>query len=509
MSRFKDKSIRTVAFMMAATVLSKILGLVREMMLAAAYGAGNSTAEAFSAALSVPSTFFDILFSAAILGCFIPVYNSFRDNDEDADRFACIFLNATALLTGALALLGILFAGLVIRVVAPGLADPDLAVRIVRILFPMIIFTGMAYTLVGLMQSKGRFFLPALISSISNAGVIFYFLFLNRYFGIYGLAVAYGASWLIQFLTLAIPLANSGFRFRATLALRDPHFVMALKMVPPIMVGSWLSPMTILLGKHFASFSDGVAVFNYANQTYIMIAGILVYSICNYVFPTLSRLADSGDRAAFHTTVRTGTSTALFLIVPVTAAVIVLCGEGVSILYLRGEYTEQNAMDTAYALRLIALAMPAYGLIEIFSRVFYAKKQTRFPMIAAIGGVLVIGGVCAFCVHVLGFGIGAVALAVAIGQWCAAGVLIVSTVCTMRALFSRDFLISLGKILVCGGASFLVMELCYRLIGNQPYTAGLMVNVGVCALVFAAGAVCYLALAWLLRAFPKGGQSTL
>ncbi len=505
MSGLKAKSIRTVAFMMAATVLSKILGLLREMMLAAAYGAGNPTAEAFSAALSVPSAFFDILFSAAILGCFIPVYNSFRDNTEEADRFACIFLNATALFTGALALLGILFADLVIRVVAPGLSDPSLAVTIVRILFPMIIFTGMAYTLVGLMQSKGRFFLPALISSISNAGVIFYFLFLDRFFGIYGLAVAYGVSWLIQFLTLAIPLAHSGFRFRAILSLRDPHFVTALKMVPPIMVGSWLSPMTILLGKHFASFSDGVAVFNYANQTYIMITGILVYSICNYVFPTLSRLADSGDLSAFHTTVRTGTSTALFLIVPVTAAVAVLSGEGVSILYLRGEYTVQNAADTAYLLRLIALAMPAYGLIEIFSRVFYAKKQTRYPMFAAIGGVLMIGGVCAVCIRGIGLGIGAVAWAVAVGQWCAAAILIISAVCTMRALFTCEFLISLCKILVCGSVSFLVMKLCYRLIGNQPYTAGLMVNLGVCALVFSVGALCYLAFAWLLRAFPKGG----
>ena len=80
MSGKTTKPIKTVAFMMGATVLSKVLGLVREMMLAAAYGAGNSVAEAFSAALSVPSTFFDLLFSAAILGCFIPVYNSFKGN---------------------------------------------------------------------------------------------------------------------------------------------------------------------------------------------------------------------------------------------------------------------------------------------------------------------------------------------------------------------------------------------------------------------------------------------
>lgn len=155
MSETNTKPIRTVAFMMAATVLSKILGLIREMMLAAAYGAGNSVAEAFSGALSVPSTFFDLLFSAAILGCFIPVYNSFKENGKEADEFACIFFNAISLFTGLLALFGILFAEPVIKLVTPGLEDPALAVTLVRILFPMIIFTGMAYTLVGIMQSKG------------------------------------------------------------------------------------------------------------------------------------------------------------------------------------------------------------------------------------------------------------------------------------------------------------------------------------------------------------------
>lgn len=503
MSAKSAKPIKTVAFMMGATVLSKVLGLVREMMLASAYGAGNATAEAFSAALSVPSTFFDILFSAAILGCFIPVYNSFKGNGEEADRFACIFLNAVGLFTGLLALVGILAAEPIINFVTPGLEDPALAVRIVRILFPMIIFTGMAYTLVGLMQSKGRFFLPALISSISNAGVIIYFLFLDGIFGIYGLAVAYGAAWVIQFLTLAIPLAKSGFRFRAILDLKDARFITALKMIPPIMIGSWLSPMTILVGKHFASYSDGVAVFNYANQTYIMIAGILVYSICNYVFPTLSRLADEGQEDEFCATVRTGTGTAMFLIIPFMAAVTVLCGEGVAILYMRGEYTAANTADTAALLRIIALAMPAYGFIEIFSRVFYAKKKTAAPMAAAVAGVLVILAVCFVGINLMGGGLLTVAVAVALGQWGAALVLISWAAVRLRGIFGASFILSLLKILLCGVGSTLAMAGVHRLMGSDPYGAGVIINILVCAAVFAVGVVVYLALAWILRALPK------
>ena len=489
--------------MMGATVLSKVLGLLREMLLASAYGAGNPVAEAFSAALTVPSAFFDILFSAAILGCFIPVYNSFKEKSEEAERFACTFLNAIALLTGLLALIGIIFADIIIKIQAPGLEDPALAGIILRMLFPMIIFTGMAYTLVGLMQSKGRFFLPALISSISNAGVIVYFIFFNRFFGVYGLAVAYGLSWVIQFATLAIPLFKDGFRFKAVFDFKDPNFIAALKMVPPIMIGSWLSPMTLLIGKRFATPFNGAVIFDKANQTYIMIAGILVYSICNYVFPTLSRLANEGDEDGFCGTVRTGTSTAMFIILPIMAAVFVLCGEGVSILYQRGEFTAENAAATSELLRIIACAMPAYGLIEIFSRVFYARKMTLYPVIASLCGVGAIFGTCILCTELFGMGLISVAVGVCAGQWVAALALIVSAFIKIKGLITLSFIGSLVRNAVCGIISIGAMWGVSVLMGNDPYGAGLIKNLINCILVFAVGAASYLMSAFLLRALPK------
>ena len=488
---------------MGATVLSKVLGLLREMLLASAYGAENSVAEAFSAALTVPSAFFDILFSAAILGCFIPVYNSFKEQSEEAERFACTFLNAIALLTGLLALVGILFADLIIKIQAPGLEDPALAGVILRILFPMIIFTGMAYTLVGLMQSKGRFFLPALISSISNAGVIVYFIFFNRFFGVYGLAVAYGLSWVIQFATLAIPLMRDGFRFRAVFDFKDPHFITALKMVPPIMIGSWLSPMTLLIGKRFATPFNGAVIFDKANQTYIMIAGILVYSICNYVFPTLSRLANEGDEEGFGSTVKTGTGTAMFIILPIMAAVFALSGEGVSILYQRGEFSAANAEATAALLRVIACAMPAYGLIEIFSRVFYARKMTLYPVIASLCGVAAIFGVCYACTEAIGMGLISVAVGVCAGQWIAALTLMISAGIKVKGLIDLSFVGSLLRIALCGVLSAAAMMAVHHFMAGDIYSAGIIRNIIVCAAVFAVGAVCYLLSALLLRALPK------
>jgi len=123
---------------------------------------------------------------------------------------------------------------------APGLdaETSALASRLLRIMFPMIIFTGAAYTLVGVMQTKGRYFLPSMISAVSNAGIIIYLLAIDPLVGeggVYGLAIAYLCAWFLQFLTLALPLYRSGFKFSPRLDFKNRALREALKKLPPIM----------------------------------------------------------------------------------------------------------------------------------------------------------------------------------------------------------------------------------------------------------------------------------
>ena len=158
-----------------------------------------------------------------------------------------------------------------------------------RIMFPMIIFTGTAYTLTGVMQSKGRYLIPAMISALSNLTVIIYFMFFNDSFGVQGLAVAYVLGWVFQFLTLAVPLRTGGYRFRPVLHMRTQQMKRTLRQVPAIMMGSWLLPATTIVTTYFTSFigTNGSVLFNYADNAFIMISGILTYSICNYALPKL------------------------------------------------------------------------------------------------------------------------------------------------------------------------------------------------------------------------------
>ncbi len=501
---------------MGATIIAKLLGMLRGVLQANAYGT-TEAANAFTAASKLPLTFFDLFLAAAVMGCFIPIYNSFKQSGEgcaestEADEFACVFLNFIMLLCGVLAAVGIIFAEPFIRLITNGLPETtvNLAVTLTRIMFPLVIFTGAAYTLVGVLQSRGSFIAPALISAVSNAGVVLYLAFFNEplgEWGIYGLAAAYLLSWLVQLLTLVVPLYRKGFRYRPRLDLKNPALVRAIKMAPPIMIGSWLIPAGTLLGQYFAAavasegtITGATTVFDYANNIYIIIAGTLTYSICNYTFPKISRLSAKEKAEEFADTVRSGLVSALYIVVPFMAAALVLSGEGTAVIYMRGEFTAEDTVNTARTLRFILPAMPMFCVTELFSRVFYSKNMPKIPMYATLFGILANIAVGAVLTRFKLFDIGAVGAANAAGQIACAIALLAFTLVKIRGLLSRELIISVVKILLGGVIVFVCCLAMSHLVKSDPYTAGFGVNVLKAVIIFVPSAVAYLLYSKLVR----------
>ncbi|MBR5817385.1 MAG: hypothetical protein IKY62_01940, partial [Clostridia bacterium] len=338
----KSKSATVTVFLMiVAMIISKLLGMLRGVLLADAYGI-TEKATAFSAASRIPLSFFDIVFASAILGCFIPVYNSFTDGNKkrEQNEFTSVFLNFVLLLTGAVSLLGVVFAEPLLNIVAPGLLPEtrELATVLLRIMFPLIIFAAASYTFVGVLQSNGEYIIPAFISAVSNLFIILYFIFLNDTFDIIGLALTYSVAWFIQLLTLVVPLIKTGYKYRFLLDFKSPSFITALKLTPSIMMGSWLSPICMLISMRFATFTraDGaVASFDYAINLFTVITGITTYGVCNYIFPKLSSKA-STDAEGFSHTGGIGLLTSFLMTVPISAIILALAPEGVSVVYMRG-----------------------------------------------------------------------------------------------------------------------------------------------------------------------------
>lgn len=510
-------AVRTVGIMMGATVISKLLGMLRGVLQTRAWGT-TPQANAFTAASKLPLAVFDMFLSAAVLGCFIPVYNSLVKKDglsdetdmREADRFASGFLTFIIAVCGLAALLGIIFAEPLLRLMTAGLDAETfaLAVTLTRMMFPMMIFTGAAYTLVGVLQSKGSFVAPAMISAISNAGVVIYLAVVNPLLGdkgIYGLAAAYTLAWLIQLLTLVAPLKKLGFSYRPRLDLKDPPLIKALKMAPPIMAGSWLSPMGVLLGQYFAAqvavrmtVPGATTVFDCANNIYVMIAGTLTYSICNYTFPKLSRLAGN-DGKGFAATIRGGLVSALYIAVPFMAAALVLTGEGVSVLYKRGAFTAEDAKNTAMALRPMLAAMPFFCVTELFSRVFYSKNQVKIPMFAAVAGIAANALTGSVLVRMDVGSVAAVGAANGAGQFVSALILFVFAVKRIQGLIDKGLVRDTLGILFGGVVVFAVSAVMSRLVSSEPYTASFITNVIKAVVIFAPSAVLYLVLTKLAR----------
>ena len=200
----QNKILKTAVFMAGATFLAKILGLVRESLITAYFGVGNQV-DAYFAASQLPTTLFDMVIGGVISASFIPVFNTiFEKEDKDkAFSFANKFVGMILLATFILSVVGIVFSGnLITGIIAPGFSGEtlNLASKLSKIMFPMVIFTGLAFSFVGILQSFGEFNIPSIMSLVSNLAVILYFPLFGKKMGITGLSVTILISWSLQVL---------------------------------------------------------------------------------------------------------------------------------------------------------------------------------------------------------------------------------------------------------------------------------------------------------------------
>lgn len=503
----------TVAVMILATLLSKALGLVRQMMTAGIFAA-SMEGVAFSAASKIPLAIFDMLFSTAVLGSFLPIYKGHLSSDpKRARRFSSAFLSAVMLITAAAAVLGVILAKPIMMLSAPELDEgtASLAVLLLRIMFPSMIFAGAAYTLVGVLQSHERFILPALVSAVSNLVMIVYLAFCRSSVdqnAAIGLALAYLISWLAQFLTLALPLMRQKAFPKPTLHLKNADVSLALHRALPVMFGSWLIPMMTLIANAFSSYipsdsieagaNTGAAIVVYENafSVFSIAAGLLTYGVCNYIFPKLSARSAEKDGEGFERLIRSALFASLALILPIAFALFLLSEEIVSLLYLRGAFTPALTAAAGQSLRVLSLAMPAYGIIELLSRVCYSSGKVRLPMFSSIGGIA--AALLSSAVFLLtdSLSVRTAALSCVLGLTAAALILSVLSFSCFRGVLrglSVPRLLLLFSGLALSGAA---MTLCKHILEHFLNFSHTFQNFLLIAIVFAVGFVVYLI--WLL-----------
>jgi putative peptidoglycan lipid II flippase len=502
---------RNAIIVSAAFILSRVLGLGREVILANQFGTGPEM-NAYVSAFRIPDLLFMVVMSGAFGAAFIPVFADFvaRGDRGRASRLASAILTWSGI--GIVALSGVVFLlarPLTDLVVAPGFdaATKDLTVELMRILLLSPIFLGLGIAAKGILEAQNQFTLPAIAPLIYNAAIIAGALYFAPDHGIQAVAWAVIAGAFGHFAVQVPGLIRSGISFRPTLDRTVDGLREVLRLLGPRVVGLAAFQLNFIAVNAFASASDKehVAAINYAWQLLMLPHGVLALSISTVVFPSLAALYGQGDREGFARMLDRTMRPLLFLSVPASVGLLLVGRPIVTVIFQSGSFDAASTDLVSTPLAWFAVGLVGYGITEILTRVFYATRDTRTPVITGILTIVLNIILCALLVDSLSHG----GLALSLSATTAAEAVILMGFLKVRSgqVFAAGFLPWLGKVLLAGagmGAVILVTVgwLNDVLASDIPLVAQL-VYFGVCMAMYV---LTFVYLAWALR-IPELHQS--
>ncbi len=386
----------------AATLASRILGLARDQVLAALFGAGIEM-DAFVLAFRIPNLVRDLFAEGAMSAAFVPTFTQrlTQSGKSDAWALANNVINALLLVTGALVAIGMVFATPIVSVLAHDFASVpgklELTIRLTRILLPFLIMVAVAAAAMGMLNSLHHYFVPALSPALFNVAIILGafalvpFTPLLRVPRITAIAAAALAGGALQVVAQWPLLRREGFRYRPTLDIRDPALHQVLVLMGPGTVGLAATQVNLFVNTLLATTQGTGAVswLSYAFRLMYLPIGLFGVSIATAALPAVSRHAARGDRQSVRDTVAQAMAMMLVLNVPATFGLVVLAEPIVRLLFERGRFLPSDTASTAAALRFYAIGLAGYATARIVSPVFYALGRSRVPVVVSIASVAI------------------------------------------------------------------------------------------------------------------------
>jgi len=396
---------------------SRILGLVRDQVIAAIFGAGAAT-DAYYVAFRIPNLLRDLFAEGAMSAAFIPTFTKHLTSSgkDSAWRLANNVINALAVITGVFVVLGIVFAEPLVRLMTDNefTSDPTklaLTVQMARVMLPTLTFIALAAALMGMLNSLHHFFIPALSPAMFNVVTIAAAFVVVPFMPAFGIApiVAIAASTTVGGLAqLALQwptLRSEGFRYRPALDWKDEGLRRVLLLMGPGTIGLAATQVNVLVNTALATGQETGAVtwLNQAFRLMYLPIGLFGVSIATATLPAVSRHIAQNDRTAVRNTVVDGMSLMLMMNIPATVGLFLLSVPIVSLLFEHGKFTAADTLATAAALQYYALGLVGYSVVRIASPTFYALGRNRTPVVVSVVTVLVNAALNIALVRVLGF----------------------------------------------------------------------------------------------------------
>ncbi|NJK93190.1 MAG: murein biosynthesis integral membrane protein MurJ [Blastochloris sp.] len=365
----------------AAVFGSRVLGLVREMIMVSIFGATKEM-DAFIAAFRIPNLLRDLFAEGALSTAFVTVFSKklTKEGREEAFRLAHLVLTALFCIMLVIVSLGMIFNDTLVHLTNPGFfaveGKGELTISLTRIFFPFILLVSLAAVYMGLLNSLGSFGLPASASSAFNLVSILTGLGLAWAIdpslgpaSIYGFAlgtVIGGAAQLLIQLPRAVQL---GYSFRWNFQPRDPGLREVIVLMTPAIIGSAAVQINVLVNGYFASFLGDGAV-TYLNQAFRLVQlpiGLFGVAIATVTLPSVSRLAALDDFSAFRAKIQEGLQLVFFFCLPAAVGCLVLSHLLIRVLYQRGSFTSEDTLQTAAVLQTFCLGLVGYAGIKLLA----------------------------------------------------------------------------------------------------------------------------------------------
>lgn len=380
-----------------ATTGSRVLGFIRDIILAKIFGASGLT-DAFFIAFRIPNLFRELFAEGSMSAGFVPVFTETltKEGNEEAKKLASAVFAFLLSVLSFLCLLGILFAPYVVTVIAPGfLKEPekfDLTVKLTRLMFPFLFFISLAALAKGILNSLKSFFIPAAAPMFLNIAIIVSALFLSQRFTVplVAIALAVTAGGAIQVVVQLPDLIKRRFLVRPVFSFSHPGLKKILKLLLPVLIGMGVAQINILVSTVFVSYlAGGAATYLYYGMRFVHLPiGVFGNAMSTAVLPSLSTHAAKGDTGALRETFSFSLRLLFFITLPAMAGLIALSDPIIHVLLQRGEFTARATAETAYTLVCYSSGLWAFVGYRIVASAFYSMQDTKTPVKIAAVSVL-------------------------------------------------------------------------------------------------------------------------
>jgi putative peptidoglycan lipid II flippase len=376
----------------SATMLSRIMGMVRDMVTSRLFGAGMAT-DAFFAAFQIPNLLRRFFAEGALTAAFVPTFSEtlVQEGEEQARELANLCFTLLTIVIGLVTLVGIVFSPQIVRLMFPGFGSLpgkfELTVLLNRVMFPYLFFISLVALCMGILNTLRHFFTPAISTVFLNIAMIVCALILRPFYQypVTALTVGVLVGGVIQ-LSLQLPvLWRMGYPLRPRFGFNHAKLKKIALLMLPATLGVGVYYLNITVGNILASLlpQGSVSYLYYAQRLFEFPQGVFTVSVAQAVLPTMSRQAAEGDLGAMKDSLNYGVRLTLFITIPSLVGLLVCAEPLMALLFMGGEFDHAMALQSAKALIYYSLGLSCVALVRVLAPAFYALQDTKTPVATA------------------------------------------------------------------------------------------------------------------------------